>query len=167
MQQCAQLLDNFCAQRSHDNCIDSLGNLTCTSVATVRTFLLTVADPRGTRDVRTPLGPNSCMFMQFWAKSLPNNRLAHHWGLALPLGKSWICHWLTLNNDNFWKRGGARIFYTNLSMQIKHSVMRGEGVWDIPSLLQSMAIDNILMFLRRKTIVTRGKLHDFNFFWTV
>ena len=41
--------------------------------------------------------------------------------------------------------------------------MRGEGVWDIPSLLQSMVIDNILMFLRRKIIVTMGKLHEFNF----
>ena len=46
----------------------------------------------GSRDA--PPGPNSFIFMQFSAKNLQNNRLAHPlWELAQPSGKSWIRHW--------------------------------------------------------------------------
>ena len=37
-----------------------------------------VADPKGRQG--RPCGPNSFMFMQFWAKILQNNRLAHPFG---------------------------------------------------------------------------------------
>ena len=36
-----------------------------------------VVDPGSARDPRSPLGPNSFIFMQFSAKILQNNRLAH------------------------------------------------------------------------------------------
>ena len=56
----------------------------------------------GARDARPP-SPNSFIFMQFSAKNLQNNRLAHPlWELSPPSGKSWIRHcsrWMT--SDNF------------------------------------------------------------------
>ena len=51
--------------------------------------LCSVADLRGVAGTCTPPGgPNSFIFMQFSAKKLQNNRLAHpFWELAHPLGK--------------------------------------------------------------------------------
>ena len=51
-----------------------------------------VADPKGCPGTR-PLGSNSFVFMQFFAKNFAKNRLAHPPGAAPPTGKSWIRHW--------------------------------------------------------------------------
>ena len=55
---------------------------------------LTYPRGRGARDARPPWGPNPFIFMQFSAKKLQNNRLAHPlWELAPISGKSLIRHW--------------------------------------------------------------------------
>ena len=59
----------------------------------VEVYCDALADPKGgARDVRLPWGLYSFIFMQFSAKKLQNNRLAHPFWKLAPPGKPWIHH---------------------------------------------------------------------------
>ena len=89
---------------------------------------IALVDPRGVPGMRPPgRVPNSFIFLQFSAKNLQNNRLAHQLReLAPPLRKSWIRHCYRVfsakNNprkwDFSWRTLGKKLIRNTLPPQI-------------------------------------------------